>query len=137
MELKLKLKFEDKDIRLFEDEARVFMPATDVCKALGIVNSPQAISEIGASEKGLAFTGNRSMVVLTELGVVSVLMSTYKPKAKDFIAWFYGTAIPTFNGDNEDVKVADVVSHFQNMVVKWALTTKSYHQMLTAISDSL
>lgn len=137
MELKMKLKFEDKDIRIFEDEGRMFMSATDVCKAIGLRNAPQACRDISVFEKGVVVDNNRTMTVLTELGVVSVLMETYKPKAKDFIAWFYGTAIPAFYGEKGDVKLEDAVVQFKKMVREWALTTKSYQQMLKAIIDSL
>ena len=76
--------------------------AVDVCRALEIGNSSQAISRLDADEKMITLIsnegnkrGNPNMTVVNEPGLYTLILSSRKPEAKAFKRWITHDVIPT------------------------------------------
>lgn len=72
--------------------------AADVCKALGIANSRDAVSRLDGDEKGVALTdtpgGAQDVVTVNEPGLYTLVLSSRKPEAKTFKRWITHEVIP-------------------------------------------
>ena len=75
--------------------------AVDVCRALEIGNSSQAISRLDADEKMITLIsnegnkrGNPNMTVVNEPGLYTLILSSRKPEAKAFKRWITHDVIP-------------------------------------------
>ena len=76
--------------------------AVDVCRALEIGNSSQAISRLDADEKMITLIsnegnqrGNPNMTVVNEPGLYTLILSSRKSEAKAFKRWITHEVIPT------------------------------------------
>jgi prophage antirepressor-like protein len=73
--------------------------AADVCKALDIVNSRDAIGRLDDDEKGVVLTdtlgGQQKMTAVTESGLYGLVLGSRKPEAKAFKRWITHEVIPT------------------------------------------
>ena len=71
----------------------------DVCNALGISNSRDAISRLDDDEKDVALTdtlgGTQSMSVINEFGLYTLILTSRKPEAKKFKRWITHEVIPS------------------------------------------
>lgn len=75
--------------------------ATDVCKALDIRNTPQAMSRLDNDEKyttiisnDSAATGKSHMTFISESGLYSLILGSRKAEAKAFKRWITHDVIP-------------------------------------------
>ncbi len=73
--------------------------AKNVCEALGIDNSRQALSRLADDEKGTSIIrtpgGNQKMAVVNESGLYSLITTSRKPEAKAFRKWVTSEVLPT------------------------------------------
>lgn len=97
----IKFMFGDDEIRIVKREG--FEPlfvASDVCKALDISNSREALSRLDDDEKDdviLTDTIGRQvkMSAVTESGMYTLVMSSRKPTAKQFKRWVTHEVLPS------------------------------------------
>ena len=89
------------EIRTALIENEPWFVAVDVCKALEIGNSSQAISRLDADEKMITLIsnegnkrGNPNMTVVKEPGLYTLILSSRKPEAKAFKRWITHDVIP-------------------------------------------
>ena len=86
-------------IRTTVDGGDPLFVAADVCKALGIANSHDAMYRLDDDEKGVASTdtlgGIQHLTVVTESGLYSLVLGSRKPEAKAFKRWITHEVIPT------------------------------------------
>ena len=82
------------EIRTALIENEPWFVAVDVCRALEIGNSSQAISRMDADEKMITLIsnegnkrGNPNMTVVNEPGLYTLILSSRKPEAKAFERW--------------------------------------------------
>lgn len=72
--------------------------AADVCRALEISNSRDAMSRLDADEKGVALTdtlgGKQEVSVVNEPGLYALVLGSRKPEAKAFKRWITHEVIP-------------------------------------------
>lgn len=72
--------------------------AADVCKALDISNSRDALTRLDDDEKGVASTdtlgGKQDMTIVNEPGLYSLVLGSRKPEAKRFKRWITHDVIP-------------------------------------------
>ncbi|MBQ9212305.1 MAG: Bro-N domain-containing protein [Clostridia bacterium] len=82
---------------LIEDEP--WFVAADVCRALDISNSRQALARLDEDEKGVISTdtpgGEQKMAFVNEPGLYSLVMGSRKPEARDFKRWITHEVIPS------------------------------------------
>ena len=69
--------------------------ATDVCRALELVNASQSVSRLDEDEKGIISNDTGELIVITESGLYSLVLSSRKPEAKDFKRWITHDVIPS------------------------------------------
>ena len=89
------------EIRTALIENEPWFVAIDVCRALEIGNSSQAISRLDADEKMITLIsnegnkrGNPNMTVVNEPGLYTLILSSRKPEAKAFKRWITHDVIP-------------------------------------------
>jgi hypothetical protein len=72
--------------------------AADVCAALGIANSRDALARLDDDEKGVVSTdtlgGAQQVAIINESGLYNLIMGSRKPQAKPFKRWVTGTVLP-------------------------------------------
>ena len=90
------------EIRTALIENKPWFVAVDVCRALEIGNSSQAISRLDADEKMITLIsnegnkrGNPNMTVVNEPGLYTLILSSRKPEAKAFKRWITHEVIPS------------------------------------------
>lgn len=73
--------------------------AADVCQALDIKNSSDAMTRLDDDEKGVALTdtpsGKQEMNTVNEPGLYSLVLGSRKPEAKAFKRWITHDVIPS------------------------------------------
>lgn len=95
----LPLQFEGHQVRIVTDDAGIpWFVAADVCSALALGNSSQALTRLEADEKGVISTdtpgGRQSMTTVNEPGLYSLILSSRKPEAKRFKRWVTHEVLP-------------------------------------------
>lgn len=90
-------------VRVVEKEDGPWFAAADVCRILEIVNTSDALSSLDEDERAaLAITEvssngieqSRSMNIITEPGLYSLILRSRKPEAKAFKRWITHDVIP-------------------------------------------
>lgn len=96
--------FNDNAIRTDVDtQGKPWFVGADVCAALGIKNSRDALSKLDPDEKGVAITdtlrGVQSFATVNEAGLYELIFRSRKPEAKDFKRWVKQTVLPAIRKD--------------------------------------
>ena len=113
--------------------------ATDVCRALSIANSRDAVNRLEADEKadvGLTDgSQKRHMTAVNEAGLYSLILSSRKPEAKDFRRWITHEVLPTIRKtggyvNNEDQFMNTYLSHLDPN------SKQLFHLTLEALKDA-
>ncbi|MBR1730069.1 MAG: Bro-N domain-containing protein [Selenomonadaceae bacterium] len=87
------------NIRVIMQNGELFFVANDVCSALDISNSRDALSRLDNDEKDVVSTdtlgGKQSMNVVNESGLYTLILGSRKPSAKQFKRWITHDVIPS------------------------------------------
>ena len=87
------------NIRAVEKDGEPWFVAVDVCNALGIANSRDAVKRLDTDEKGVVLTdtlgGKQELATVSEPGLYSLVMGSRKPEAKNFKRWITHEVIPS------------------------------------------
>lgn len=92
--------FQGQPIRTVVDDAgEPWWVATDVCKALEIVNTTNALRPLPDHWKGLQRVktpgGTQELAVVSESGLYKIIMRSDKPRAQPFQDWVCSEVIPS------------------------------------------
>ncbi len=91
--------FEDFSIRTVEIDDVVWFVAADVCDALDIGNTSQAMTRLDNDEKGIISNdtpgGDQNMIIINESGLYSLVLGSKKPEAKKFKKWVTSEVLPS------------------------------------------
>lgn len=86
-------------LNALEKDGQVWFVASDVCGALGIVNSRDALTGLDDDEKGVATTdtlgGRQQVATINESGLYSLIFRSRKAEAKRFKKWVTSQVIPS------------------------------------------
>ena len=86
-------------IRTVVNEGEVWFVAKDVCNALNIANSRDALSRLDDDEKGVGKTdtlgGIQDMAIVNESGLYNLIFTSNKPEAKAFRKWVTSEVLPS------------------------------------------
>lgn len=93
------------NIRLIEKSGEVWFVAADVCKALEILNTSDALTKLDSDEKmTLDLTdgqtgrgGPKSLNIVNESGLYTLVMRSRKPEAKEFRRWVTHDVLPSLH----------------------------------------
>jgi len=96
--------FQDNDIRTAVDFlGNPWFAAVDVCAALDIKNSRQAMTRLDDDEKGVINSdtnrGSRSVATVNESGLYELIFRSRKPEAKAFKRWVKQSVLPALRKD--------------------------------------
>lgn len=84
-------------VQMINDEP--WFVANDVCKALSIGNSRDAVSRLDEDERGVSVvptpSGNQEMNLVNESGLYSLIFQSRKPEAKVFRKWVTSEVLPS------------------------------------------
>lgn len=85
-------------IRAINQDGEPWFVAKDVCDALGIANSRDAIARLDDDEKGVGLTdtlgGSQEMATVNESGFYNLVLRSRKPEARAFKRWVTHEVIP-------------------------------------------
>ena len=104
------------EIKVFEDERfgsiralalneEPWFVAKDICNALGLGNTTEALRSLDEDEKGnisnseVAQNGGRSPLIVSEPGFYKLVMRSRKPEAKAFQRWVTHEVLPAIRRD--------------------------------------
>ena len=86
-------------VRVVMRDGEPWFIAADVCRALDIVNSRDALSRLDDDEKGVGsidtLGGTQQMTVINEPGLYSLVLGSRKPEAKPFKRWVTHEVLPS------------------------------------------
>lgn len=96
--------FKDSAVRTtVDDSGTPWFVASDVCDALEIKNSRQALARLDNDEKGVISSdtnrGRRSLATVSEAGLYELVFSSRKPEAKEFKRWVKHSVLPALRTD--------------------------------------
>lgn len=99
MELQI-FNYEKKQIRTSTNEnGEIVFVAKDVCDALGLDNTSQALARLDDDEKGIysidTLGGSQSLWAVTEQGLYELILSSKKLEAKKFKKWLKKDVLPS------------------------------------------
>lgn len=87
------------DVRVIDRQGEPWFVAADVCRAMEIKNSRDALNCLDADEKGVALTdtlgGEQKMTIVNEPGLYTLVLGSRKTEAKAFKRWVTHEVIPT------------------------------------------
>ena len=93
--------FENKmfgQLRTVEQNGQTWFVAADVCRALEVGNSRQALTRLDEDEKGVISTdtlgGTQMMSIVNEPGLYTLVLGSRKPEAKAFKRWVTHDVLP-------------------------------------------
>lgn len=101
------IKFENEEfgtIRSVVIDGEPWFVATDVCNALGIANSRDAVARLDDDEKNTVvltdgIRGNPQKAIVNEPGLYTLILGSRKPEAKPFKRWIAHEVIPSIRKD--------------------------------------
>ena len=107
-------KFDSKRIRTITNEGSIWFVAADVCEALTICNSRDAISRLDDDEKGASSTatigGKQDMATINESGLYSLILTSRKPEAKRFKKWVTSEVLPSIR---DTYNIIEALNNFE------------------------
>lgn len=87
------------DIRVVEINSEPWFVAADVCRALELTDTSKSVGRLESDEKGTNLIrtpgGEQNLLVVSEPGLYSLIMSSRKPEAKAFKRWITHEVIPS------------------------------------------
>lgn len=90
--------FGDQLVRVTERNGAAWFVANDVCSALELANSRDAVNRLEEDEKGVVITdtlgGQQSVTIISESGVYTLIFRSRKPSAVAFRKWVTGEVLP-------------------------------------------
>ena len=86
-----------------DHQGNPWFAAVDVCAALEIKNSRQALTRLDDDEKGVISSdtnrGSRSIATVNEAGLYELIFRSRKPEAKEFKRWVKHSVLPALRKD--------------------------------------
>ncbi len=87
-------------IQAIVQDGQPWFIAKDVCDALDITNSRDAVTALDADERrnvaiSYGIRGNPNRTIVSESGMYSLIFRSQKPEAKAFRKWLTATVLPT------------------------------------------
>lgn len=84
------------NIRVVEIDGQPFFVAIDVCKALDIQNTTQAVAKLDDDERAMFNIGRQGTTnVVNEYGLYNLILGSRKPEAKQFKRWVTHEVLPS------------------------------------------
>jgi prophage antirepressor-like protein len=107
-------KFEKTEIRVLDKNDERWFFAWEICEALEIANSRDAVSRLDEDEKGVAFAdtpgGRQPFQIVSLAGVFSLVLRSKKKEARAFRRWLLHEVLPALyhNGSYSVVRASEI-----------------------------
>lgn len=134
--------FENKQfgqVRSIVKDGEPWFVAADVCRALDVGNSRQALTRLDEDEKGVisndTLGGRQEMSIVSEAGLYSLVLGSRKPEAKLFKRWITHEVIPAIRkhgGYLTPEKVEEVLLN-PDTIIQLATQLKESHEKVKAL----
>jgi prophage antirepressor-like protein len=123
------------EIRTIVKDGNPLFCGQDVCRALGIVNSRDALASLDEDERDVVindtFGGPQAMVFVSESGLYSLILRSRKPEAKAFKRWITREVIPSVR------RTGAYITGMSDEAVLRQLEGASFARMLTSETSFL
>jgi prophage antirepressor-like protein len=88
-------------VRIVELKGQPWFVAADVCKALGIANTSQAVRPLADDRKSMLNIGlpGRAPLCVNEAGLYDLVLQSRKTEAVEFKEWVTGAVLPAIRKD--------------------------------------
>ena len=87
--------YKNNQIRTVEKDGEIWFVAKDVCEALEIQNTTQAIQVLDEDERAMFYIGRQGEAnIISEPGLYGLILRSNKPKAKIFSRWVKHEVLP-------------------------------------------
>ena len=90
-------------VRIIERDDQPWFVAKDVCEALTIQNTTQALDRLDDDEKGVCqiytLGGQQNINIVSESGLYALILRSDKPAAKAFRKWVTSEVLPSLRKD--------------------------------------
>lgn len=137
----LQFTFENQQVRIVQNEnGEPLFIASDVCKAVDIVNVSQALSRLDDDEKDDIILNDtigrpQKMSVVTESGLYSLILSSRKPETKAFKRWITHDVLPSIRQTGgysipQDLTPLEKSRHLINIMVAIQDSVEAQQQTL-------
>ena len=101
------------EVRVEEINGDPWFVAADVCRALDLGNSRQAITRLDEDEKGVTLNdtlgGKQEMTIINEAGLYTLVLSSRKPEAKAFKRWITHEVLPSIRRNGAYISGQEVM----------------------------
>ncbi|WOJ91747.1 Bro-N domain-containing protein (plasmid) [Methylocapsa polymorpha] len=91
--------FEDQTVRTITKDGEIWFIAADVCRALEIKDTSQAVERLDNDEKGTCkirtLGGEQSLLSVNEFGLYNLILRSNKAEAKRFQRWVTHEVLPS------------------------------------------
>lgn len=98
-----------------EKDGQAWFVATDVCNALGIKNSRQALASLDDNAKGVCTNdtlgGRQQVSIINESGLYALVFRSRKQSAKEFQKWIFEQVIPSIRQHGGYINGQEVLSN--------------------------
>jgi prophage antirepressor-like protein len=85
-------------VRVIDRDGALWFVATDVCRALGILNAADAVKGLDDDERDIDTTdtpgGHQEVIVISESGLFVLIFKSRKPQAVQFRKWVTAEVLP-------------------------------------------
>ena len=127
------------DLTTLEIDGEIWFVANEVCKALDINNSRQALTRLDEDEKNTVIIndgirGNPNKAIISESGLYALVLSSNKLEAKKFRKWITSEVIPrirkTGSYENDRPNKSNFITWYDD---NWDSTDKGYFSVLSEL----
>lgn len=135
--------FENKEfgkVRVQEINNNIFFVAKDVCEALDIKNTTQAIQRLDEDERTMLNIGRQgSTNLVNEYGLYNLVLASRKPEAKEFKRWITHDIIPSIRKHGAYMtseKIEEVLSN-PDTIIKLAMDLKEERKQRLQLQETI
>lgn len=91
--------FKSNQVRVIEIDGETWFVAKDICNTLSLADVSKVCSRLDDDEKGThtipTLGGNQDMMIVSESGLYSLVLTSRKPEAKAFKKWVTSEVLPS------------------------------------------
>lgn len=126
--------FNNNQVRVIEKEGEPWFVATDVCTVLELIPR-DSIPRLDDDEKSyvdrtlLGLNPGKSMYIINESGLYSLIMTSRKPSAKKFRKWVTSEVLPAIRKTGGYIPVQEGMSDMEIMARAAVIGQKTIEEM--------
>lgn len=130
-------------VRTIARDGEPWFVAADICRALEIQNTADALSRLDEDEKGVAsiytLGGDQELLIVSEPGLYALVLGSRKPEAKAFKRWITHEVIPAIRKHGGYLTPPTIAELLENpdLIVEMVLRLKAEREQRLNAEKSL